>query len=1226
MKEIRGNQFGSLQGPREAVFMREKAVLCKLPFLVRGLFIVFLTLIGQPLFAQVDAGTITGTVKDESGSGVAGAKVVLINEETSFQTSTSTRDDGLFIFAPVTVGTYTVSVELERLVPGVQKGVVVSAQQRVIVDFQLRSAQAGTSVEGTANAAPVQRQDAPIGQLIGSRELSDLPLNGRNFNLLARLGPGVTFGQQDTRGQNASGSFTASGTRPSQNNYLLDGADNNIHLVDFLTGTAAVVLPPPEAIQEVKVQANDYSAELGGTSGAVLNTTTKSGTNVYHGSLWEFYGNDKLNAADFFENAGGVAKGEFRRNQFGGTFGGPVPIRRSPDSKSATFFFAAYQGTKVRQGTPYTGTVPTTAERTSGYTDFSDLIAGQPDCTRGPDLLDRTFNCGTIFDPTTTRLVTTGLADPVTGLTATGTGYVREPFADNLIPSSRLDASAQTLLDLYPTPTNTETFNNYTASPVRREDADYFTLRVDHKMGDQDLAFARFSYYNDPQAQAGPFPGIGDGGGYVQLATARNAVLSETHLSSPTLVNEIRLALNRLHAERYQTYTGDASNIPGMYGIPGVYQGSANGGLPTFEIGSLSLLGSASSLPARDFDTAMQAADNVTKIHGAHILKAGAEFQRLKYSTRQSPYSRGLFGFSGNYTSIPNAVDPSAGIAQFLLTPLDSSVPYGVDYVGGSSQVAGSSVSKTSTSDRRDYFSVYVQDDWRFRPRLTLNLGGRWEYFAPVVEKYGAQANFIPGSAAKYLIPANREYDEDKKTGDELSSAFTDALSNNGITLTYNDTQNPRLAKAQMSNISPRIGIAYQFSPKLVFRGGYGFFYGGLENQGLLANLGGNYPFQTNVVFTSPDDGTPIVYPDGSHATLSQGLASIPLEATRVNARRLMLRGLEYNYKTPYTQGINVSVQYQRSPHETIQLSYVGSLGRHLLTNPGLNEVSQLLPPAKRRQDYVPFQDFGYGSSYIAMQGGSYYHAFQLTLARKLHHGLSFLGNYTFSKTRTDVHDLFNSGGDQPYRAPYLSGFGIQGDYGLANFDIRHVLHFSGGYELPVGIGKRFLRKSGNTLDRILGGWSVNWILTLQGGQPVTIPCTITTLSGAGCYALFASGRNPSAGEHGVNQFWNPAAFTNPDAATSAGQSDKSPLGGGPTQVAGPGFRRIDLSLHKDFKTSERTRLELRAEVYNLTNHPNFALPTNLDFNDSTHFGQITSTRDNPNDARQIHFALKLLF
>jgi hypothetical protein len=588
-----------------------------------------------------------------------------------------------------------------------------------------------------------------------------------------------------------------------------------------------------------------------------------------------------------------------------------------------------------------------------------------------------------------------------------------------------------------------------------------------------------------------------------------------------------------------------------------------------------------------------------------------------------------LFGFGGNYTSIPNMVDPSTGIAQFLLIPVRSNVPYGVDSVGGASQVGASSVSSTPTSDRRDYLGAYLQDDWKFSRRLTLTLGARWDYFAPVVEKYGAQANFIPGTPsanAQYLIPASRKYNSTAATGDQLSTGFTNALTNGGITLAY--TGDSRLARVRKTkfNLSPRIGVAYQFSSKLVLRAGAGLFYGALENHGLLANLGGNYPFQSNVMFASPTDVAPIVYPNGAVATLGQGLTSIPLDASKVNGRRVVLRGLQYDARTPYTQGINASVTYQRTPHETIQVGYIGSLGRHLLTNPGLNEVSLLVPPIKARQDYVPFQNFAYGSSYITAQGSSYYHALQLSFARRLDRGLSLLGDYTYSKVRTDAHDLISSGGDRPYRAPSIPGFGIQGDYGLANFDIRHAIHLSGGYELPLGAGRRFLAKRGRILDKVIGGWTVNWILTLQGGQPVTIPCSIATLSGAGCYALFVSGKSPTGGKHDVNQFWDPAAFGNPEAATYVGLNDPSPLGGAPTQVTGPGFRRMDFALRKDFKTSERTHLEFRAEAYNLTNHPNFALPSNLDFNDSTHFGQISSTRDNPNDARQIQFALKFFF
>lgn len=459
-----------------------------------------------------------------------------------------------------------------------------------------------------------------------------------------------------------------------------------------------------------------------------------------------------------------------------------------------------------------------------------------------------------------------------------------------------------------------------------------------------------------------------------------------------------------------------------------------------------------------------------------------------------------------------------------------------------------------------------------------------------------------------------------------MSTGFTNALTNDGIALTYVGSKRLAQVRKTRFNLSPRIGVAYQLSSKLAFRAGAGLFTGALENQGLLANLGGNYPFQSNVMFASPTDAAPIVYPSGAVATLGQGLTAIPLDASKVNGRRMVLRGLEYDARTPYTESFSAALQYQRTPHEIIQLSYAGSLGRHLITNPGLNQVGLLLPPTKARQDYVLFQNFAYGSSYIAMQGSSYYHALQLSFTRKLDRGLSLLGSYTYSKARTNAHDLTSSGGDQPYRAPSLPSFGIQGDYGLANFDIRHSLRMGGGYELPVGAGRRFLAKRGRILDKFIGGWILNWVLTLQGGQPVTIPCTIATLSGAGCYALFVPGQSPTGGQPNVNRFWNPAAFENPEPATSIGAFDWTPLGGAPTQVTGPGFRRVDLALRKDLKTSERTHLEFRVEVYNLANHPNFALPSNLNFSDPTHFGQISSTSDNPNDARQIQLALKFFF
>src|SRR6202011_5390989 len=365
--------------------------------------LVLLGLVPCQSFAQVDTGAISGTIKDTSGGTVAGARVTLINEGTGVSIKTVSSSSGEYSFSPVKIGDYSISVEFTGFEKVEQKNVTVEVQQKVLVDIALPPGQPSEVV--VVNAAPpaLQTQDASVGQVIEERAVNALPLNGRNFTFLAQLSAGVTQDQADTRGLGASGSFAANGLRPAQNNYLLDGLDNNANLVDFLNGTAYAVRPPVDAIQEFKVETNNYSAESGRSAGAVLNATIKSGTNQFHGNVWEFIRNDKLDAANFFENSGGIPKGKYRQNQFGGTFGGPI-------RRDKTFFFMDYEGTRIRQAVPSTNTVPTALERSSGYTNLSELITQGGTRT---DVLGRTFALGQVFDPSPTRAVTCGLPHPV---------------------------------------------------------------------------------------------------------------------------------------------------------------------------------------------------------------------------------------------------------------------------------------------------------------------------------------------------------------------------------------------------------------------------------------------------------------------------------------------------------------------------------------------------------------------------------------------------------------------------------------------------------------------------------------------------------------------------------------------------------------------------------------------------------------------------------------------
>ncbi|MGH9433691.1 MAG: carboxypeptidase regulatory-like domain-containing protein, partial [Terriglobia bacterium] len=531
-------------------------------FVVFGLLLMGIGVTGA--YSQVDTGAIQGTIKDQSGAVIPGATVTLTNEGTGLKLTTTSGGSGDYTFTPIRIGTYTVSAEYKGFQRVDQKHVTVQVQQQVVVNITLPPGQVTQTVEVTGAPPALQTTNASVGQVIGQRQVNNLPLNGRNYTFLAQLSAGVTQGQPETRGLNQTGDFSANGTRPAQNNYLLDGMDDNADLVDFLNGTAYVVRPPVDAIEEFKVQTSDFSAELGRAGGAVLNATLKSGTNQYHGGAWEFFRNSGLDAANFFENSNNQAKGEFRQNQFGATIGGPLSIPHVYNGKDKTFFFADYEGTRIRQATPFVNTVPTAIERTSGYMDFSELLTAQATGTPQKDLLGRSFPLGSILDSATTRPVTTGQRDPVTGLVATGTGYVRDAFPNNQIPAARVDPNAVKLLNLFPAPTNGNVFNNNTTDPVTNDRIDQFDVRVDHNFSDKDQIFGAVSYSNEPTFKPGPFTGITDGGAFnqgLQTAATTTDVLSETHSFSPTLINEARLGYTRIGTSRVQPNDTNLKNI-----------------------------------------------------------------------------------------------------------------------------------------------------------------------------------------------------------------------------------------------------------------------------------------------------------------------------------------------------------------------------------------------------------------------------------------------------------------------------------------------------------------------------------------------------------------------------------------------------------------------------------------------------------------------------------------
>jgi hypothetical protein len=575
---------------------------------------------------------------------------------------------------------------------------------------------------------------------------------------------------------------------------------------------------------------------------------------------------------------------------------------------------------------------------------------------------------------------------------------------------------------------------------------------------------------------------------------------------------------------------------------------------------------------------------------------------------------------------VPTTTGGNTGLAQALLTPIPATVPNGINYGGGASDVYGSNISTPDAT--LNNYAAYFQDNWKVSPKLTVDLGLRWELDGHMAESFNAQANFVPGPGlvgGTFMMNTNRCH------AGLLSPAFLTDLAQENISVGCSNS--PTLVNNYDKAFAPRIGLAYHLLPNLVLRSGYGIFYGEFNNGDTLNYL--IYPFYYSFVLPATDPVHPITFSNGSLGTLETGFTGINVtNPAQAPAGGLGLWSSQVNWQTPYTQDWNLMLEYQASPNQTFTLGYVGTRGVHLQLHSTDNEVQEILPPSISYTPYLPYPDFSNGSGYMATEATSAYHGLQATFERRFSQGLNLLANYTYSKCRTDDRSPLNNnlGGIRAFLVP---GMGLRADYGLCDADIPQVVHVSGGYTLPFGKGQKFLHDSTGVANQVVGGWHLNWILTLQDGQPFTVGCVGSYTSGLGCNALLVPGQNVYAGQHDVNQWMNPAAFRSPPVATTIGQTDYAPLGGAPTQLLGPGFHRMDLSIFKEFPISESKRLEFRAEFFNLTNTPQFSIPGfsfpsepaapgSLNYNDTVHFGQITSTRDAASDAREIQFALKL--
>jgi hypothetical protein len=1144
-----------------------------------------------PAWAQKDTGSIVGTVNDQSGALIANARVQITDIERGSTFEAKTNVSGEYVASPLRVGRYTVTVEHPGFKKAISVPVSLDVQQRIALNVTLQIGAVNESVEVTGAAPLLETETSELGQVVDHERVANLPLNGRNFAQLALLTAGTAPSEPGARDEGGYG-FSAGGARSLQNNFLLDGVDNNSNLPDLLNETNYVIQPSVEALEEFKVQTNAYSAEFGRGNGAIINATIKSGTNQLHGSVYEFLRNEKFDAKNFFD-AANQPIAPYKQNQFGFTLGGPVLIPHLYNGRNRTFLFVDYEGLRIRQAQTLTSTVPTDLQRTGDFSqqlDTSTQIFYVP--PSNPSASFPTLDCGgnptfagELFD---TRQTGTSSAP------GNPTGLCGVPFANNTI--STFDPLSAAILNLYPHSNVPGNGFNYLSNPVRQETRNNFDVRIDQTYTEKDTGFFRFSYEDQPSVIPGPFDSTrGDGGGFfsgVEDNAYRSFATSWTHIFRPQLINEFRLGYNRVNSQRNQINSNLSSqqllNYPG--GFPGIPVAPDNGGLPQLTFSDVSQIGSPTFLPSHEIQNSYSILDNLTWVHGKHSFKFGGEARFEEFTIFQPAAARGTLDFGSIFTDNPGQTGTGgSGLASFLIGLSD-----------------GGSINNLHNIDyHRPVYAVYTQDDWKVTPRLTLNLGLRYEVFTTVKERHNQQGTF-DFRTDSLIVP--------KGVNVQLTPTLASIIP-------IHATASPGLIPPDLNNFAPRVGLAYKVSQKSVVRAGYGIFYGGSE-AGPYSNpsMGFNPPFFTIQNFNTPC-GAAAASPAHDCSLASAG---IPTLASGFPASALtdpntpLLFSIDPHLVTPYMQQWHLSTQYELPANSVFEVTYAGSRGlkQYIYLN-----GNQATPSTDPNAPLAPRRPFAAVDGFIGSfrsEGHSNYNSLQLRAEKRTSHGLTFLASYTWAHALdiASSADLgAQNGGDfRFYQQP-------DREYGNADFDVRHRFVVSYLYELPVGHGKALLGDGNGVLEAIAGGWQIGGIASFSTGNWYTI------LDGNASFANSDGQQRPDlvgnvhAKPCAPGTFFNTCAFADP------------PLGSfgnvGRNTVQGPGYQIWDFSIFKNFQISERSRLEFRSEFFNLFNHPNLQFAKSGPQNSistttfgTPEFGFLTAARD----PRQIQFALKLSF
>ncbi|HYP28377.1 MAG TPA: TonB-dependent receptor [Blastocatellia bacterium] len=1154
---------------------------CKRPMLSAWISVLALVLVlVSPASAQSNKGTIVGTVTDPSGAVVSGATVTVTNVNTNAERTVMTGDDGTYTVPLLDIGNYKVAVSAPGFQTVTRENITLQISDRLPVDVELQvGSGAGETVTVTAEAPIIQTESSERGSVITGREVTELPLSGRNFTQLATLTPGVSRvtigtlsdarannngdpnaggqgpGGGDPRGSTESARFarsggavlSANGQRPTNNNFSVDGVDNN----EPQFGTIGVFVNP-DAIAEFRVTTSVPPAELGRAGGAVINTSFKSGTNEFHGSLYYYGQNSALNAYHPIlkrnrneAQANGATvlptKAVQQIHEFGGTIGGPI-------FRDRTFFFFDYLGGRNNLPTPLASTVPSAAVRAGNFSEYARAIL-----------------------------------DPRTG----------QPFPGNIVPQNRLSPNARAFFNLFPLPTvnilNPDQFNNnFFAQRDVREEIDNFDIKIDHRLSANNSLSGRYSYQDNANVRGSFFEQVPAGfGAGNEVNNTRQVVITDTHSFSPTVLNDFRFGFTKIDIGILNCGIGGACGISESFssdlGIPNTNDGSfeQSGSILVggFGNGFVEFAGDGGPFIVNSKNPYF--ADTLTVIKGNHTWKVGGEM-RLRYLETIDGGRTG--GLKGNLSYADNG--PATGANPNC--PPGSGTPAacfvdsnGIPFGGTGNALANillgvpalqtfrGSVPGGAFNLRSQEYGLFIQDDWKVSDRLTLNLGLRYDLFPSATEADGRLGNFSIDERRVLLA----------------------------------DGGGDRLIETDKNNFGPRIGFAYAIGPEktMVVRGGYGLLYtlDATDRPPLVQNP----PFTNSVGFNQAfDASTP-----RSVFNLDTGPPDVPTVDPNNIPQAVRVFYADPEQKIASVHQFNLGIQWQFTQDLALDIGYVGNRSRNLLATRDIGGGGT----AQARNTLGQF----IAASAYENRASAQYDALQVQLQKRLSHNVQGQISYTWSHNIDDSTGVFagigegrgSIGGPQ-------NPFCLRCERGNSSLDVRHLLNASAIVDVPFGKGQRFF-SSNATADKIIGGIQLNFIVTGRSGYPFTV---VDGNNGSRRATQIGDPfQNVPAG-----RFLNPAAFSGGENVVVNDAGTVIAFGSlGRNTFRGPSFFRTDMSLFKNTGITERIKTQIGIEFFNLFNQATFTVPNN-NFRDVGSFGRFDAALP----GRVIQYRAKILF